>query len=132
MSEIVGHVDARDRPIVSLSLPGADDGLLVIVDTAFNGQLLIHDIDAARLKCGSSRVELRVEFADRRSRVLKRARGSIVWFGREQSVDVWMSAEPQRTAMPDEPVGLLGTGLLNPHRLVVDFATRRVVITEHD
>jgi hypothetical protein len=70
--------------------------------------------------------------ADRRSRVLERARGSIVWFGRERTVDVWMSAEAVRAPLPDEPIGLLGTGLLNPHCLKVDFAKRRVVISERE
>jgi predicted aspartyl protease len=132
LSEIIGHVDSRDRPIVSLTLPGQDDSLLVIVDTGFNGQLLIRDNDAARLNCGSARVELTVEMADRRSRVLKRARGSIFWFGRQRNVDVWLSAEPHRAALPEEPVGLLGTGLLSPHRLTIDFASRRAVINEHN
>jgi hypothetical protein len=58
--------------------------------------------------------------------------GSIVWFGRQRKVDVWVTAEPLRAAAPDEPIGLLGTGLLNPHHLIIDFATRRVVISENE
>ena len=132
MSEIIGHVDARDRPIVSLSVPGQEDQFLVIVDTGFNGQLLIHDAAATRLNCESRRVDVRVEFADRGSRILDLGRGSIVWFGRHQEVDVWITtAEPGRTTTADQPIGLLGTGLLSPHKLTVDFATRRVVISEN-
>lgn len=113
-------------------MPGQEDDFLVIVDTGFNGQLLIHDVHAARLNCESMRVDVRVEFADSESRILELGRGSIVWFGRQREVDVWITtALGERTTIADQPIGLLGTGLLSLHRLNVDFATRRVVIGEH-
>ena len=112
---------------------GQEDGFPVIVDTGFNGQLLINDTEIARLKCEIIGVDVPVEFANRERRMLSLARTRIVWFGRPQDVHVWITtAEPARAAVPDEPVGLLGTAILNPHKLTVDFAARRVVISKID
>ena len=133
MSEIFGHVDERDRPIVSLSVHGQEDSFLVIVDTGFSGQLLINDTEIPRLRCEITGIDLPVEFANRERRMLSLARSRIVWFGEPQDVHVWVTTrEPGRTALSDEPVGLLGTALLNPHRLMVDFAARRVVISNNE
>jgi predicted aspartyl protease len=132
LAEILGHVDARDRPIVSVLVPGQEDAISLTIDTGFNGQLLINAVAIDRFKCESLNVEAPVEFANRECRALPLTRGRIIWFGRPQDVEVWITpAESGRTAAPDEPVGLLGTGLLKPHRLTVDFATRRVVIAEY-
>jgi len=133
LSEIIGHVDARDRPIVSLAVPGQEDGLLVLIDTGFNKELLIHETDAARLKCEVSDVTMQVELAGRERRILSLARTRIVWFGHEREIDVLIArTEQPRATLADEPVALLGTALLSPHKLTVDFATRRVVIAESD
>jgi predicted aspartyl protease len=133
LAEIIGHVDARNRSIVSLSIPGEDDDVLVAIDTGFNRELLINEADTARFRCAMSPVTDPVEFADRTSRRLSIARGMIVWFGRPCEVEFLAApAGPPRAALPDEPIGLVGTAPLNPHTLTVDFATRRVVISEND
>lgn len=131
LSDIIGHVDARGRPIVSLPTLDQEDEFLVVVDTGFNGTLLLHDGDIARRKCDITRLEETVEFADRERRALLLGRSQIIWFGQLLHVDVLISPPNRsRAAMADEPIGLLGTALLSPHKLTVDFAARRVVITE--
>jgi hypothetical protein len=131
LAEIVGHVDARDRPIVSVLVPGHEDAFSMIVDTGFNGQLLINETEIDRFGCELLNVEGPVEFADKERRALPLARGKIIWFGRLQDVEVWItSTELGRASVPDEPAGLLGTALLKPHALTVDFAARHVVISE--
>jgi hypothetical protein len=131
LSEIIGHVDAHGRPIVSLSVANQEDELLVVVDTGFNGTLLLHDGPVARQGCEITGFEETVEFADRERRTLLLGRTRIAWFGPAQDVNVFISRPAQsRAASPDEPVGLLGTALLSPHRLTIDFASRRVLITE--
>jgi predicted aspartyl protease len=133
LGDIIGHVDNRDRPIVLLSVDGMEDGFPVIVDTGFNGELLINDTEISRLQCRMTGVEAPIEFANKERRTIVFARSRVVWFGRAQDVRVWVTAaEPDRAAAADEPVGLLGTALLKPHRLTVDFATRRVVISENE
>jgi hypothetical protein len=71
LSEIVGHVDARGRPVISLSVPGQDDSFLVTVDTGFNRHLLIDQAEVARLRCDSIDLTMSVELAGRERRRLK-------------------------------------------------------------
>jgi hypothetical protein len=48
-------------------------------------------------------------------------------------VDIWIAkGDLKRSSRADEPAGLIGTGLLNPHALTIDFATRQVVVAEND
>jgi predicted aspartyl protease len=80
---------------------------MVVVDTGFNGELLIHDRDAARLKCEIKGYDEPVEFANRARGLLRRARGHILWFGRLRTVEVLIAAsELSRAASADEPIGL--------------------------
>jgi len=131
LSEILGHVDARDRPIVSLSVPDQEDGIPVVIDTGFNGELLIHSTDIDRIGCNLTDLTVTAEFAGRQRQLLNRARGRLVWFGRQRDVDVLVAmTNAPRSPTADEPIGLLGTALLSPHTLTVDFAARRVVIRE--
>jgi predicted aspartyl protease len=129
--EIIGHVDARDRPIVSLSLPDQQDGILVHIDTGFNRELLIRQADVSRVKCHVTNMAMPVEFASGEHRTLRVARGRIVWFGGfEREVDVLIVPDERlRPALPDEPIALLGTSLLASRKLTVDFWNRRVVIS---
>jgi len=104
LSEIIGHVDARDRPIVSLAIPGHDDPLPVLIDTGFNKELLIHATDAARFKCEVSDVTMQVELAGRERSILTLACTSVVWFGRLRDVDVLIAGtEELRNILADEP-----------------------------
>ncbi len=117
---------------MSLSTPDQEDSFLVVIDTGFNGQLLIHNTDLARIKCDLTDLMVTAEFAGRQRHMLNRARSRIIWFGRPLDVDVLIAAAEQaRAALTDEPIGLLGTALLVPHQLTVDFATRRVVISQN-
>jgi predicted aspartyl protease len=131
LPELIGHVDPRNRPIISLSVSDQEDAFLAIVDTGFNGELLISETEVRRFKCEFLHLEAPVEFANRERHMVSLARSRIIWFGRVQEVRVWITAaEAGRGAVLDEPVALLGTALLNPYRLTVDFTKRRVVITE--
>ena len=49
LPELVGHVDQRDRAVVRVSLPGRDQSFLALVDTGFNGSLLMEATDAVSL-----------------------------------------------------------------------------------
>jgi predicted aspartyl protease len=133
LAEIIGHVDGRNRLLVSLPVPDSDDNVLVAIDTGFNKELLIDRAHVGRFKCELTEVAEQVEIADHTRHSFVLAHGQIVWFGRLREVDILVppTARP-RALLADEPVGLLGTGLLTPHKLMVDFATRRVVITENE
>jgi predicted aspartyl protease len=113
-------------------LPNNGDDLLVTVDTGFNGQLLIHDTELVRLGYYATWPALEIELAGRERRAVGIVTARIIWFGQERDVNVFVAGGTRRrAAVTDDPVGLLGTVLLTPHRLMIDFATRRVVISEN-
>jgi predicted aspartyl protease len=131
LSDIIGHVDARNRPLVLLSILGEEDAFPVIVDSGFNGELLLHDDAIIRHRCELTGLNEPIELADKASRLLMVARAQIIWFGQSRGVDVLIgTTQSSRAATADEPIGLLGTRLLSPHKLTVDFASRRVVVSE--
>jgi predicted aspartyl protease len=132
MSEITGSLDARRRPLVRLPVAGNDD-LLAIVDTAFTGELLL-DEDVARnwgvlvLDVGAE-----IELGDGSTRIVKQGLLSVFWFDLERDVTVQIVARDQplsvrRPRVDGEPFALVGTELLVPHVLNVDFGTAVVSI----
>ena len=133
MPEIVGHVDERNRPLVRFSVPGQDDTFLALIDTGFNGHLFVQEDVAERLGFIDFGVATDAEFADQGRHKVYLAHGRSAWFGELVNVEVLIAADrPLRAASADEPVALLGTSLLFPHILIVDFNKRRVVIGRSD
>jgi predicted aspartyl protease len=130
LSELVGHVDDRERPLMRVSLPDHDESFLALIDTGFNGWLLMEAVDAVSLGFVLTDLTIAVEFAGRGRSLLGIAHGHIMWFGQRQRIEVLVSsAHAERTPSSDQPVALLGTRLLNPHLLKIDFETRLVSIT---
>jgi hypothetical protein len=115
-----------------MSIVGEEDAFPVIVDTGFNGGLLLHDSEIIRHRCEFTGLNVPIELADRAPRMLMLARTRIIWFGQPHDIDVLIAPTPMsRAAITDEPIGLVGSALFTPHKLAVDFATRRVVIVEN-
>jgi predicted aspartyl protease len=131
LPELVGHVDDRERPLVRVSLPDQERSFLALVDTGFNGWLLMEAVDAVELGFVLREVAVSVELAGRGQSRLGTAHGHILWFGQRQLIEVLVSTGGG-IGSPDQPVALLGTRLLNPHVLKVDFQTRLVSITSRD
>jgi predicted aspartyl protease len=131
LPEIIGHVDERDRPLVRFSVPGQDDSVLALIDTGFNGYLFVHQDIAVRLGFAKTGLVSEAEFADQGLHEVSLARGRMAWFGEVVTVDVLVAPDRlPRATHSDEPVALLGTSLLSPHQLTVDFANRTVVIAQ--
>lgn len=125
MAKVVGAVDDRGRPTIRLR--GTSDDFLVIVDTGFNGNLLLTRSAAQMLGVDPQRDETEVELGDGTRAQLYEADARLNWLGESRRVRVLVSNTwiPTRA---DDPVGLLGTALLDPHLLLVDFASRSVEI----
>jgi predicted aspartyl protease len=117
---------------VSIPIPGRDDALLGQIDTGFNGYLFVHQTIAEQLGFISSGQTTELEFADHTQHSAHFAAGRIEWFGKLLDIDVLVTARSLPRMMPDDPIGLIGTALLNPHKLIIDFTTRRVLITQAD
>ena len=124
MAKVVGSVDDRGRPVVRLEI-GAES-LLMAVDTGFNGDLLL-SLPAARLiglptLGGFAEIEL----GDGRSTEVSEHTLQIDWLSEQRATRTFVAAKWQPRA--DDPAGLVRTGLLSPHLLLIDFGTRLVEI----
>ena len=71
--------------------------------------------------------ETKVELGDGKTVPVREARATIKWLDKVRVLvsDDWM-------AVGDAPTGLLGTGLLAPHLLFIDFANGTVEIETQD
>lgn len=132
MRTLIGSIDLRRRPIVRIDKEGREDGFLALLDTGFNGELLVSQTDAEVLgfarRAGTSTAEL----AGGQVYELSRGQGEILWLGRKRRVDVLISAEATRPRRDGEPVALVGTRLLAPHMLLIDFLSSTVEIEAQD
>jgi len=124
MAKIIGSFDQRGRPVIRIE--GKHESILVVVDTGFNGELMTTRAAATLLGIGPVQRESDVQLGDGRTVRLYEARTTIPWLGEERRVRVLVSDD--WVTIGDAPVGLLGTDLLAPHLLLIDFAERTVEI----
>ncbi len=125
MAKVIGSVDDRGRPVVRLE--GKVESLLVVVDTGFNGDLMVTRAGAQALGLPLTGRTSGVELGDGSRREINEVRAKISWLGEEREIWV-LVADNWVPKSPDDPVGLLGTELLPPHLLLVDFTARTVAI----
>ncbi len=134
MPELIGSLDSRRRPLVRVPVSGKDD-LLAIIDTAFTGELLVDDDVARSWGVVVLDVEAQIEMGDGSRRDVKQGLLTVVWFGRERDATVQVvgrsaNDSPRRPRQDGEPVALLGTELIAPGILNVNFATGVVTIEQ--
>lgn len=130
MGTIVGSIDNRNRPLVRVSLVDREESLLALVDTGFNGDLYVTESVARRIGFERTSIKSQVELAGAALAKIVRGRGTIQWLGQERRVQVFIAADPRRPPPEGDPEALLGTGLLAPHILLVDFTAMTVEIEE--
>jgi predicted aspartyl protease len=128
LSKLLGSVDLRGRPVVRIAHMQGEDEFLAIVDTGFNGQLLVSESDLLQFGPGTTRVSATVEVAGGLVQEVERAYYQIMWMGKSRLVDVIISIDTRRLSAGDEPIALIGTGLLKPHLLLIDFDAGTVEI----
>ncbi len=104
--------------------------MLAIVDTAFTGELLLAEADARAWGVVVLDVEAALELGDRTTMTAKQGIVTLQWLGQAIDVTVQVTPDPvrQRSRQDGEPVGLLGTGLLNSVVLTIDFPRRSVML----
>lgn len=124
MAQVVGSVDNRGRPLVRL--PAIEDDLLLMIDTGFNGDLMLSRAGAKHLGLAVSGETTSVELGDGSSGYVYTIQMTIEWLSVRRTIDVLVPDIWRPTG--DDPVGLIGTKLLTPHLLLVDFASRTVEI----
>lgn len=130
MGTVLGSIDDRQRPLVRLTYADGEESLLALVDTGFNGDLYVAESVARRAGFERTDFESEVKLAGGNSAKVVRGRGTVRWLGQERQVQVFIVADPRRPLPDGEPEALLGTGLISPHILLVDFTARTVEIEQ--
>jgi predicted aspartyl protease len=125
---LFGSVDLRGRPVVRIGRADGGDDFLAVVDTGFNGELLVSEEDVERIGVAVSRVAATVELAGGLLQDVVQAKIEIMWMGRPRLVDIFIGIESTLRKHIDEPIALVGTGLLKPHLLLIDFDVGTVEI----
>ena len=124
MAKIVGSIDDRKRPVVRLEV--GEQSLLLLVDTGFNCDLLLSPVAALSIGISGIGRARTIELGDGTSAELRQDRATIPWLGRMRDVRALIADTWQPRG--DDPVGLVGTELISPHLLLIDFEARSVEI----
>jgi hypothetical protein len=132
MSELIGSLDHRRRPLIRVPASGKDD-LLAIIDTAFTGELLLDEMVAQSWGVLVVDAETKIELGDGSVKVVKQGLLTVTWFDEQRDATVQIvSRDPntsgRRPRQDGEPFALLGTELLAPDILTVDFSAAVVSI----
>ena len=124
MAKVIGGVDDRGRPVIRVE--GKSESILVVVDTGFNGDRMVTRAAARMLGVDPLEDEAEVELGDGSRTQVFEARAIITWLEQSRSVRVLVSNQWETAG--DAPVGLIGTELLSPNLLLIDFAAKTVEI----
>jgi predicted aspartyl protease len=85
--DLEGSVDDRKRPLVRIETPGFADPLVAVVDTGFNGAILIDEMQAARLGFSVERDSITpVQLASQRKEDFLVGQGSFIWLGERRTI----------------------------------------------
>ena len=131
MAKLTGSVDERGRPLVRVNTIGGGDDFSAMVDTGFNGDLMMGMSAALETKVDLNKVVERVELGTGQIEQVRTGTLCIDWLGQRLIVRVLVSFTwpPQRR---EGPIALIGTRLLRPHLLPIDFDADTLEIeTQH-
>lgn len=124
-----GWIDDIDQPFVRLRLGRLEDPSPVVIDTGFNGQLLMSRILAIEAGFEISDSKQSVTLGDEQEQSLRRAHGTVDWFGIHRSVVAFVYEPSQSEKRRPSRPAKIGTQLLNDARLEIDFVARAVRIS---
>jgi predicted aspartyl protease len=130
MPEVRGGVDQRGRPLVRIKFIGFDDELVAMVDTGFNGELLMSENDAAAWGIIPVGIAAKLELGDGSKIIAGRGTAAISWMGKRHAIAVQITPSAKGKRRPDEPVALIGTRLLAQDILEINFPAQSVVIRQ--
>jgi predicted aspartyl protease len=132
LAEMRGSVDGLGRPLLRININGRSDDILTTVDTGFNGELLMTELEAQRLGIIPLGVDGKVTLGDGTEVLARQAIATLIWFGHARHVKVQLTAPAKATESrhrhADDPIALIGTSLITPNILEINFGTRTVAI----
>lgn len=122
-----GFVDRRKRPLLGMQ---GNEGqrFIALVDTGFNAAFWCGSQTAGWLNFVPTGKYARVVTAGGRHRA-ELAHGYIKWLGELREIVALVKSNESMPLHPNEPSALIGTQLLFPGRLLIDFLEERVEIS---
>jgi len=119
---MIGSIDSSGRALLTLLIRTAESGepqeLVVWVDTAFDGELVVPHVQIKSLGLQQS-AGCQAILADGTTVKLATYYCWVDWFGTSRQVEVIGS---------DARLPLLGIGLLQSHKLTVDYPSGEVIL----
>jgi predicted aspartyl protease len=125
LPKVIGSVDELRRPLVRVTLVGQDDDVLATIDTGFNGELMATLGDAIALGVTMETSSETVQLGDNATANVSLGRAKLSLLGKNRNATVFVSAT---NAVATGPKLLIGTRLLTPHLLLIDFEANTVEI----
>ena len=110
MAKVMGSVDDLGRPVVRLE--GAQEGILVIVDTGFNSDLMLTRAAARALGAERTDREIDVELGTGTIARVLRGRATVSWLGEQRLVQVMIADDWLWQAGRSGPLTTTRTGSL--------------------
>jgi predicted aspartyl protease len=127
LCKITGRIDHLGRPIVRLETP-THASFLALVDTGFNGHIMLSAQDARALGFSVDITTIDTNLAGDIVEKMTGGRGAIIWMGRSLNIELIVSSNKPILRRDDDPIALIGTALLTPHLLLIDFGEKTVEI----
>jgi predicted aspartyl protease len=127
MAKLTGSVDELGRPVVRVRPGAGGDDFLAIVDTGFNGELMMGMEAARQLNVTLSDAMVHVELGTGITQRVRNGSLTVQWMGQELNSRVLVS-DTWPLLKGDAPIAMIGTRLLRPHLLLVDFDSSSVEI----
>jgi predicted aspartyl protease len=131
LSKIIGSVDHLCRPVVRVALSGGES-FLALVDTGFNGELMIGEQDAIAFGFSVTLKFTKARLADDVVQDFREASGTLIWMGSKRRVEILVNRETDARRSDGDPIAIIGTRLLTPHLLLIDFEAATVEIEMQD
>lgn len=120
---IRGHVSPGLEPVIDLGLVQGDTVTVIptVIDTGFSGMLCLAERYMAHMSLLFTFAE-QYELANGEIVAQKVFAGRMVWDGREQEVEVILTASQDT---------LVGAALLQPYTLTIDYPNQQVRLTKN-
>lgn len=103
-----------------------------MLDTGFNGDVMINVADAEALGVILSPLQVRVTLAGGQRADARQGEVQLEWLGQVRRTRVFVTETQAPPHRDGDPVALIGTRLLAPHLLLIDFEAGTVEIEAQD
>jgi predicted aspartyl protease len=131
-------VDDRYRPFVKLNVAGFSDPVTALIDTGFNGAMIVDEYQATQMGLQIMRQHrISAVLASQQPEIFLLCRGRISWLGEQPFISAFVILETEqerllRRRQTREEEIVLGVELLLNCTLEIDFAARSLTIARLD